>query len=159
MATDDVSPERSLAESTTLEELRRRERELADFIENASVGLHWVGADGTILWANQAELDLLGYKHEEYIGCKINEFHADRDVISDIGMLGEDGYELIRKVGALPAGRGGKVPAIALTAYARTEDRLRALRAGYQMHISKPVELAELVAVVASPVGRGDRAE
>ncbi len=68
MATDDVSPERSLAESTTLEELRRRERELADFIENASVGLHWVGADGTILWANQAELDLLVYKHEEYIG-------------------------------------------------------------------------------------------
>ena len=84
MATDDVSPERSLAESTTLEELRRRERELADFIENASVGLHWVGADGTILWANQAELDLLGYTREEYIGRKITEFHADRDVIGDI---------------------------------------------------------------------------
>jgi CheY-like chemotaxis protein len=58
-------------------------------------------------------------------------------LISDIGMPGEDGYELIRKVRALPAGRGGKMPAIALTAYARTEDRLRALRAGYQMHISK----------------------
>jgi hypothetical protein len=56
MANDDVRPERSLEESVTLEELRRRERELADFIENASVGLHWVGADGTILWANQAEL-------------------------------------------------------------------------------------------------------
>jgi PAS domain S-box-containing protein len=84
MATEDVSPERSLEESVTLEGLRRRERELADFIENASVGLHWVGADGTILWANQAELDLLGYTREEYIGRKINEFHADRDVISDI---------------------------------------------------------------------------
>jgi PAS domain S-box-containing protein len=84
MATEDVSPERSLEESVTLEELRRRERELADFIENASVGLHWVGADGTILWANQAELDLLGYTREEYIGRKINEFHADRDVIGDI---------------------------------------------------------------------------
>jgi CheY-like chemotaxis protein len=46
-----------------------------------------------------------------------------------------------------------------LTAYARTEDRLRALRAGYQMHISKPVELAELVAVMASLIGRSDRAE
>ena len=84
MATEDVSPERSLEESVTLEELRRRERELADFIENASVGLHWVGADGTILWANQAELDLLGYTREEYVGRKINEFHADRDVINDI---------------------------------------------------------------------------
>jgi PAS domain S-box-containing protein len=84
MAIEDVSPERSLEESVTLEELRRRERELADFIENASVSLHWVGGDGTILWANQAELDLLGYTREEYIGRKINEFHADRDVISDI---------------------------------------------------------------------------
>lgn len=46
-----------------------------------------------------------------------------------------------------------------MTAYARTEDRLRALRAGYQMHISKPVELAELVAVMASLIGRSDRAE
>src|SRR5215207_7807592 len=84
MATDDVRPERSLEESVTLEELRRRERELADFIENASVGLHWVGADGTILWANQAELDLLGYAREEYIGREIIEFHADQDVIKDI---------------------------------------------------------------------------
>jgi PAS domain S-box-containing protein len=84
MATDDIIPERSLEESNTLEELRRRERELADFIENASVGLHWVGADGTILWANQAELDLLGYTREEYIGRKITEFHVDRGVINDI---------------------------------------------------------------------------
>jgi CheY-like chemotaxis protein len=79
--------------------------------------------------------------------------------ISDIGMPGVDGYELIKKVRALPAGRGGKMPAIALTAYARTEDRLRALRAGYQMHISKPVELAELVAVIASLIQRNDRIE
>ena len=77
-------------------------------------------------------------------------------LISDIGMPGEDGYELIRKVRALPAGRGGKIPAIALTAYARTEDRLRALRAGYQSHIAKPVELAELLAVMASLVRRDD---
>jgi PAS domain S-box-containing protein len=80
-------------------------------------------------------------------------------LISDIGMPGEDGYELIRKVRALPAGRGGKIPAIALTAYARTEDRLRALRAGYQMHVSKPVELSELVAVMASLIGRSDKVE
>jgi PAS domain S-box-containing protein len=75
-------------------------------------------------------------------------------LISDIGMAGEDGYELIRKVRALPVEKGGKIPAIALTAYARVEDRLRALRSGYQMHIPKPVELAELVAVVATLVQR-----
>jgi PAS domain S-box-containing protein len=71
-------------------------------------------------------------------------------LISDIGMPDVDGYELIKKVRALPAERGGKVPAIALTAYARTEDRMHALRAGYQMHVPKPVELAELAAVTAS---------
>jgi PAS domain S-box-containing protein len=61
---------------------RRAEEELRDFVENASVGMHWVGADGTIIWANQAELDLLGYTREEYIGQPIAQFHADRPVIS-----------------------------------------------------------------------------
>jgi PAS domain S-box-containing protein len=75
-------------------------------------------------------------------------------VISDIGMPDEDGYELIKKVRALALEDGGKVPAIALTAYARTEDRLRALRAGYQMHVTKPVDLPELVAVMASLIER-----
>lgn len=75
-------------------------------------------------------------------------------LISDIGMPGEDGYELIRRIRALPADKGGKIPAIALTAYARTEDRLQALRAGYQMHVPKPVELAELVTVTASLIRR-----
>ncbi len=76
-------------------------------------------------------------------------------LISDIGMPEEDGYGLIRKIRALPVSGGGRVPAVALTAYARTEDRMQALRSGYQMHVPKPVELAELVAVVASLVGRG----
>jgi CheY-like chemotaxis protein len=76
-------------------------------------------------------------------------------LISDIGMPGEDGYELIRRVRELPPGGGGKVPAIALTAYARAEDRMQALRAGYHMHVPKPVELAELVAVAASLIQRG----
>lgn len=65
-------------------ELRHREQELADFCENAAIGLHWVGADGKILWANQAELDLLGYSRHEYIGHSITEFHADLEVIADI---------------------------------------------------------------------------
>jgi CheY-like chemotaxis protein len=75
-------------------------------------------------------------------------------IISDIGMPEVDGYELIRRVRALTAEGRGRIPAVALTAYARTEDRLQALRAGYQMHVPKPVELAELVTVVASLVGR-----
>jgi CheY-like chemotaxis protein len=71
-------------------------------------------------------------------------------LVSDIGMPGEDGYELIRKVRALPSESGGRTPAVALTAYARAEDRLRAMRAGFEMHVSKPVELTELVVVVAN---------
>ena len=62
-------------------DLSRSERELAEFFENANVGLHWVGPDGIILRANQAELDLLGYPREEYVGHHIAEFHADRPVI------------------------------------------------------------------------------
>lgn len=75
-------------------------------------------------------------------------------LISDIGMPGTDGYDLIRQVRKLPVSQGGKIAAIALTAYTRVEDRLQALRAGYDMHVPKPVELAELVAVAASVTRR-----
>jgi CheY-like chemotaxis protein len=75
-------------------------------------------------------------------------------VISDIGMPREDGYQFIQRVRELSSDRGGRVPAVALTAYARFEDRLKALRAGYQMHVPKPVELTELVAVISSLVQR-----
>jgi CheY-like chemotaxis protein len=75
-------------------------------------------------------------------------------LVSDIGMPGEDGYELIRKVRTLSAERGGRTPALALTAYAREEDRERALSAGYQAHVAKPVEPTELAAAVANLAGR-----
>jgi PAS domain S-box-containing protein len=75
----DIS-ERKLAES----ELRRKQEELSDFVENAAIGLHWVGPDGTILWANRAELELLGTSRDEYIGHNIAEFHADEPAIQDI---------------------------------------------------------------------------
>ncbi len=75
-------------------------------------------------------------------------------LLSDIGMPREDGLSLIRRIRQLPAERGGTVPAIALTAYARSEDRTSAVLAGFQMHIAKPVETGELLAVVASVVGR-----
>ncbi len=63
---------------------RRSEELLRDFVENATIGLHWVLADGTIEWANDAELKLLGYAREEYIGRNIADFHADRNAIGDI---------------------------------------------------------------------------
>ncbi|WP_292934844.1 ATP-binding protein [Noviherbaspirillum sp.] len=64
--------------------LQRREQELSDFLENALEGMHRVGPDGTILWANRTELELLGYAPEEFIGHHIAEFHADREAIDDI---------------------------------------------------------------------------
>ncbi|HEX8834379.1 MAG TPA: PAS domain S-box protein, partial [Abditibacteriaceae bacterium] len=69
-------------------------------------------------------------------------------IVSDVGMPGEDGYSLIQKIRSLPAEQGGQTPAAALTAYARVEDRLHALRSGFQFHLSKPIEPAELVTVV-----------
>ncbi|PQV63309.1 PAS domain S-box-containing protein [Abditibacterium utsteinense] len=75
-------------------------------------------------------------------------------LISDIGMPGQDGYFLIEQVRAWEIQHGGRVPAVALTAYARVEDRVRALRAGFQVHVPKPVEPIELMAVVASLTGR-----
>ena len=71
-------------------------------------------------------------------------------LIADIGMPVEDGYGLIKKVRALPKERGGLTPALALTAYARTEDRVRALSEGYQVHLAKPVDRFELAAVITS---------
>jgi PAS domain S-box-containing protein len=71
-------------------------------------------------------------------------------LVSDIGMPGEDGYALIRKVRALGHESGANIPAAALTAYARAEDRRKALDAGYMMHVPKPVEPAELVSVIAN---------
>lgn len=62
----------------------RSEGLLRDFVDNATVGLHWVQADGTIEWANDAELNLLGYTREEYVGHNIKEFHADAQRIDDI---------------------------------------------------------------------------
>jgi PAS domain S-box-containing protein len=79
-------------------------------------------------------------------------------LISDIRMPDEDGYDLIRKVRTLESESGGRIPAVALTGYARFEDRMRVLSAGYQMHVAKPVEPTELAAVVASLTGRTGQA-
>jgi PAS domain S-box-containing protein len=70
--------------SEALAARRRSEELLRDFVDNATIGLHWVRADGTIEWANDAELKLLGYTREEYVGRNITEFHADPERIGDI---------------------------------------------------------------------------
>ena len=75
-------------------------------------------------------------------------------LVSDIEMPGEDGYSLIRKVRALSSTDGGRTPAIALTAYGRSQDRMKALTAGFNMHVPKPLDPGELTAIVASLASR-----
>ena len=74
-------------------------------------------------------------------------------VLTDLAMPGADGFELIRRLRDRPAERGGRVPAIALTAYARSEDSERSLAAGFDVHLSKPVDLDDLLSTVASFAG------
>jgi PAS domain S-box-containing protein len=101
--------------------LRRSQTELTDFFENASVGLHWVSADGTILRANQAELDLLGYTREEYIGRNIVDFHYDREVIEDILERLRAG-EVVRDYEARLRCKDGSVKTVRIDSSAYFED-------------------------------------
>jgi PAS domain S-box-containing protein len=72
----------------------RTEEFMLDYLDNANVGLHWVDGEATILWANKADYEPLGYTKDEYVGHKITEFHADDDVIGDILMRLLDGQSL-----------------------------------------------------------------
>ena len=81
--------------------------------------------------------------------ASVGAFHPDV-ILSDIGMPGEDGYDLVRRLRQLAPSAGGRTPAAALTAYARAEDRRQAMRAGFEMHLPKPVEPAELAAAIAT---------
>ena len=83
----------------------------------------------------------------------VRTWHPDL-LVADIGLPEEDGYALIQRVRNLPPEEGGKTPAVALTAYARVEDRMRTLSAGYHMHVAKPVEPLDLVTILASLAGR-----
>lgn len=101
-------------------------------------------------------------------GVIVSEFDSAKDalraiesqpfdvLISDIAMSDEDGYWLVGKLRQLPANKGGRIPAIALTAFAGMDDRIKILAAGYQIHITKPIEPDELIAVVASFVARSE---
>jgi CheY-like chemotaxis protein/nitrogen-specific signal transduction histidine kinase len=87
-------------------------------------------------------------------GLELLRTHKPDILISDIGMPDTDGYEFLRQVRRLPPHEGGRTPAIALTAFARSEDRTRAMMAGYHVHIAKPIEAPELLATVGSLAGR-----
>ena len=76
-------------------------------------------------------------------------------LLSDIGMPGEDGYSLMRRIRGLRCSEGGDIPAIALSAFTRPEDRMQALRAGFTTHVAKPVHPADLVHVVATLASLG----
>jgi CheY-like chemotaxis protein len=82
----------------------------------------------------------------------LREFRPDI-LVSDIGMPQEDGYALLREVRALSPEEGGRIPAVALTAYAQEDDRMRALLAGFQVHVAKPINPPEFVAVIVGLAG------
>jgi PAS domain S-box-containing protein len=104
-----------------------------------------------VLAGRGAEVVSVGSADEALAEMECGRFDV---LVSDIGMPETDGYTLMSKIRQLPKERGGRIPAAALTAYAGIEDRMRALSAGYQIHISKPVEPAELTTVVANLAGR-----
>jgi CheY-like chemotaxis protein len=104
-----------------------------------------------VLESCQAEVSIAGSAAEALELIKREKFDV---LVSDVGMPEEDGYSLVRKIRALSDEQGGNIPAIALTAYARAEDRVQALLSGFQMHIAKPVESVELIAAVANLAGR-----
>ena len=101
------------------------------------------GHDASVLTASSAAqaLELLEREHVDVL-------------VADIAMPGEDGYSLIRKLRALNRAEIASIPAAALTAFARTEDRQRALRAGFQVHLTKPIDADSLISAVASLSGR-----
>jgi PAS domain S-box-containing protein len=90
----DMENDLSMAATDTDEKLRQNKKELNDFFENVNMGIHWVRSDGIIKRVNQAELDMLGYSREEYVGSHIADFHADKDVIDDILTRLASGEEL-----------------------------------------------------------------
>jgi CheY-like chemotaxis protein len=108
-------------------------RELIEWV------LKRVGAEVTSVGSAREALDLV-------------EREKPHLLVSDIAMPGEDGYSLLKKIRALPPERGGRIPAIALTAHSLVQDRLQSLRAGFQSHVPKPVVPEELVEVVASVI-------
>ncbi|HEY1123027.1 MAG TPA: PAS domain-containing protein, partial [Haloferula sp.] len=119
---------------------------------------------GVSIVAVDDEVDAVGFVERLLVGCgavvrtatstagafELVKQHSPDVIVSDIGMPGEDGYAFMRRVRELPAEEGGRARALAVTAYARSIDRVRALESGFQMHIAKPVDPTELIACVVA---------
>jgi len=142
----DVVPEPSLEVSGQTSRRREVERPLAglrllvveddqDTADLLERFLQGAGADVTVVHSAATALDVIAAAPPHVL-------------VSDIGMPGVDGYELMRRVRKLDPAHGGGIPGVAVTAFARTEDRTRAILAGYQAHLTKPIEVPELIAAV-----------
>lgn len=100
---------------------------------------------GELLESRGAEVELAASAAEAYESL---DRHVPDVIVSDVGMPGEDGYQFVRRLRELPAGAGGATPVVALTAYTSAQDRRRCSEAGYDCHLSKPVDADELVRVL-----------
>jgi CheY-like chemotaxis protein len=100
-----------------------------------------------------AEVTALGSAEAAVAALSTATENLPHVLVSDIGMPGEDGYQLIERIRAMPLARGGAIPAAAVTAYATEADRRRALASGFQTHLAKPLDPDELVAAVVALVG------
>jgi PAS domain S-box-containing protein len=133
--------ERVLPDERGLAELRvlvvEDDTDTADLLQRL---LHEWGAHVTTVSSASAALETLAAREPHLL-------------VSDIGMPGVDGYELIRTIRSLEPSRGGAIPAVAVTAFARPEDRARALLAGYQAHLSKPIDPAQLIGTMKMLAG------
>jgi CheY-like chemotaxis protein len=114
----------------------------ADARDLLAIRLRQYGADVITASSAEAAMEALAQKGRPDL------------IVSDIAMPGEDGYSLVRRMRALDPEQGGRIPAIAVTAYSRTEDRVQAMAAGFQMHLSKPVNASELAHAITSIIGR-----
>ena len=131
--------------------VRRGENDLRDFVENAAIGLHWVGADGTILWANRTELDLLGFEKEEYIGRNIADFHADQPVIDDI-LARLTGGETLHDYGARLKSKDGSIRHVLISSNALFEDDVFVHTRCFTRDITKHTQADEVLRI--SEAGR-----
>ena len=157
-----------MAHRNTYDEYRTR----PETVETASFGFSAVNLTGIKVLVVDDEVDARDLIRRVLADCKAEvltassagdalqliEHERPHVLVSDISMPDVDGYELLRRVRALGVSRGGRMPAIALTAFTRSEDRTRAFRAGFLGHVSKPFEPSELVATIASVAGRSGEA-
>jgi PAS domain S-box-containing protein len=137
--------------------LRNQEQDLSDFFENASVGLHWIGSDGTILRVNQAELDMLGYGREEYVGRNIAEFHVDPEVIAGMLQRLAEG-ETLRDQPARMLHKNGSVRDVLINSNALRKDGRFVHTRCFTRDVTDLQEAQSLQALLASIVSASDDA-